>query len=371
MTKEEKLQIINKAVEYYKNSTDPNDSIKKISKQFGIGQETLSKYVKEQGINIRSQFHNSSKSNKLETINDELKSKQGNMSKSQFKQYLIDLAIKEYVNTSIYERSIPKLANKYGVNRKTITKYLKERNIEITNTHGKIPFNEEFFDIIDNEEKAYWLGFIFANGYISSKENKIGLSLSIKDIEHLEKYGKSLNYSKGMNIKTSHQFGTKNIHNKNGEIIQMCETVITNEHMWNALNQKGCVPNKSLILKFPEESIFSSKELIRHFIRGYVDGDGTIGVYPHSKTNPKLEASLLIVGTKPFLEGIQNYLGIQGFLMQKPNCNKLTYRLGYSTSKAEKVADMLYKDVTIYLNRKYNIYTTKFAALKSEKNGKG
>ena len=277
--------------------------------------------------------------------------------------------LEEYINTSIYERSISSLADKYGINRKTIIKYLKERNIEITNTHNKTPFNENFFDIIDTEEKAYWLGFLYADGFITSKDNKIGLSLSIKDIDHLAKYNKSLNYSKGMNIQISHQFGTKDTYNKNGEIIKMCNTVITNKHMWDALNQKGCVPNKSLILNFPEESIFSSKELIKHFIRGYVDGDGTLGVYPHSKTNPKLEASLLIIGTKPFLEGIQKYLNIQGFLMQKPNCNKLTYRLGYSTSKAEKVADILYKDASIYLDRKYNIYITKFAALKSGKNG--
>ena len=192
MTREEKLQIINNAVEYYKNSTDPNDSIKKVSKQFGIGQETLSKYLKEKKIPIKPQVHNSSKSNKLETISDELKLKQGNMSKSQFKQYLIDLAIEEYINTSIYERSIPKLSDKYGLNRKTITKYLKERNIEITNTHGKVPFNEEFFDNINTEEKAYWLGFLYADGYISSKDFRIGLSISIKDIEHLEKIWKIL-----------------------------------------------------------------------------------------------------------------------------------------------------------------------------------
>ena len=369
MTREEKLQIINKAVEYYKNSLDSNDTIKKVSKQFGIGQETLSKYLKKRGISIRPQVINSSKSNKLETISDDLKSKQGNITKSQFKKYLINLAIEEYINTSIYERSIQKLSDKYGLNRKTICKYLKERGIEITNTHNKSPFNENFFDYIDSEEKAYWLGFLYADGYITTKDYRIGLSLSIKDINHLEKYGKSLNYSKGMNITTTHQFGSKNIYNKNGEILQMCSTVITNKHMWEALNSKGCMPNKSLILKFPEEAIFSSNGLIRHFIRGYVDADGTLGVYPHSKTNPNLEASLLIVGTKPFLEGIQKYLGINGFLMQKPNCNKLTYRLGYSTTKAEKVAEFLYKDSTIYLERKYNIYITKFAALKSGKNG--
>ena len=197
MTREEKLQQINNAVEYYKNSTE---SIKEVSKQFGIGQDTLSKYLKENKITIRPQVHNSSKSNKLETISDELKSQQGDMSKSQFKKYLINLAIEEYINTSIYERSISSLADKYGINRKTIIKYLKERNIEITNTHNKTPFNENFFDIIDTEEKAYWLGFLYADGFITSKDNKIGLSLSIKDIDHLAKYNKSLNYSKGMNI---------------------------------------------------------------------------------------------------------------------------------------------------------------------------
>ena len=139
--------------------------------------------------------------------------------------------------------------------------------------------------------------------------------------------------------------------------------------MWNSLNNIGCVPNKSLILKFPDEKIFKSSDLIRHFIRGYVDGDGTLGVYQHSKSNTNLEASLNIVGTKPFLEGVQNYLGIKGFLMQKPNCSENTYRLGYSTKKAENIADILYKDATIYLDRKYNIYISNFAALKLGKNG--
>lgn len=370
MSREEKLKQINDAVEYYKNSTNEMDSVKAVAKRFGIGQDTLSKYLKEKEITIRPQAHPKvGKSNKIETISDELKAQKGNMSNSQFKQYLINLAIEEYINTSIYERSVQKLSDKYGVNKKTIYRYLKERGVKITNVHNKIPFKEDFFDVIDSEEKAYWLGFLYADGYISSREYRIGLSLSTKDIDHLAKYGKSLDYSKGMNITTTHQFGSKDIYNKNGEILQMCSTVITNEHMWNALNEKGCVPNKSLILKFPDESIFKSIELIRHFIRGYVDGDGTIGVYPHSKTNPNLEASLLIVGTKPFLEGVQKYLGIQGFLMQKKNCNELTYRLGYSNSKAEKVAKMLYENASIYLDRKYNIYTTKFAALKSRKNG--
>lgn len=53
-----------------------------------------------------------------------------------------------------------------------------------------------------------------------------------------------------------------------------CSWYVTNYHLWNTLNNYGCIPNKSLTLKFPDESIFKSKDLIRHFIRGYFDGDG-------------------------------------------------------------------------------------------------
>ena len=123
----------------------------------------------------------------------------------------------------------------------------------------------------------------------------------------------------------------------------MCSTVIANKHLWESLVNKGVVPHKSLILEFPKEDLFTDKLLIYHFLRGYCDGDGTLGVYRHSKTNPSMEESLMFVGTKPFLEGVQKYLG-KGYLMQKPNCNEKTYRLSYSTTtfKSHKVSKSHY-----------------------------
>lgn len=55
-----------------------------------------------------------------------------------------------------------------------------------------------------------------------------------------------------------------------------CVWAASNKHLWQTLNKYGCTPNKSLTLKFPNENIFKSKDLIRHFIRGYFDGDGCI-----------------------------------------------------------------------------------------------
>lgn len=374
MTKEEKLIQINKAIEEYKlNKT----SLRQLAKKYGVSSPVLSQHIKKQGIEIIEQPRNK-KSNldqailELNVLSvDEVSEKYGIdktileeskiKSKNELKKLQIKLAVEEYINTDGYHRSIGKISDKYGINRKTLTKYLKNEGIEITKKNDFANCYEVAFDTIDTEEKAYWLGFMYADGYITKNNYMIGLNLAIKDMEHVSKFTNFLKFEGGMNINTSHQFGSKETIAKDGHLIQMCSTVITNKHLWESLNSKGCVPNKSLILKFPDESIFSDKSLIRHFIRGYFDGDGTLGKYQHSKTRTNKEASLMFVGTQGFLTDLQKYTG-QGFLMQKKNCGPLTYRLSYSTSKAERVAEYMYKDSTVYLNRKYDIYINDFAS---------
>ena len=97
-------------------------------------------------------------------------------SKSELKKLQIKLAIEEYINTDGYHRSIGKISDKYGLNRKTLTKYLKNEGIEITKKNDFANCYEEAFDIIDTEEKAYWLGFMYADGYITKNNYTIGLN---------------------------------------------------------------------------------------------------------------------------------------------------------------------------------------------------
>lgn len=280
------------------------------------------------------------------------------LSKSEIKRRIINAAIDEYINTSKRTRSATAIAKKYGINRKTLLKYLKNRGIEITSSHGAKELNETVFDQIDTEEKAYWLGFLYADGYVALKINAIGLHLSLKDLTHIEKFKSFIGWEGEIKIREDHQFGTKDKHNKAGEILYNCGITVNCKHMKESLIKLGCVPNKSLILTFPtDEQVPEQYKLA--FIRGYFDGDGTLGLYKHSKTNPKLEESLMFVGTKSFLEGIQKYLGI-GYLMQKSNCNEATYRLSYSTKKAFNAAELMYKNANIYLERKYNIYINEY-----------
>lgn len=85
-----------------------------------------------------------------------------------------------------------------------------------------------------------------------------------------------------------------------------CRMSVTNEHLWNTLNNYGCTPRKSLTLKFPDDSIFKDKSLIRHFIRGYVDGDGCLTWRDTSHTKPGID----ILGTEHFLNMMQSYFPV-------------------------------------------------------------
>ena len=180
------------------------------------------------------------------------------MNERERKQHIINIAIEEYLNTPEEERSLTKLGEKYGVKRQTLSKHLKDRGYEVINYQNRARCDETVFDKIDNEEAAYWLGFLYADGNISHTGNRLEVRLAIKDLSHLEKFRQFLKLS--TEIRTG-------VCNGNG----FCHLSIRNKHLWNQLNDKGCSPRKSLILKFPKLDIFigDKKNLVRHFIRGY------------------------------------------------------------------------------------------------------
>lgn len=255
---------------------------------------------------------------------------------------LIDSIIIEYLNTPETERSLTKLSNKYGVKRQTIAKYLKARGHKVINYQNLCRIDETVFDIIDTEEKAYWLGFIYADGNISSVGHRFEINLSVKDIDHMLKLKNFLKYTGEI------RFGKSIFNGK--EFIQ-CRLSVRNEHLWNALNNKGCSPNKTLLLKFPNLSIFANWKLVYDFIRGYCDGDGTLGLY-----NNRMQIGF--AGTEEFLKGIEDFIGIKGSLRSASQANRPNqiYILRYSMLKARKVARLLYEKSNIYLTRKFKIF---------------
>lgn len=265
------------------------------------------------------------------------------MNRESYKE-LINRIIEEYLNTPELERSLTKLSSKYGVKRQTIAKYLKESGHEVINYQNLCNIDEHVFDNIDTEEKAYWLGFLYADGSIGSKEFKLELNLSAKDIDHMKKFKTFMKSTAKDRIDTS-----------KGPQYPTCRFSVRNKNVWNQLNIKGCTPNKTLTLTFPELTIFSNTKLVKDFMRGYVDGDGSLGLYS-GKYGRSFHVS--IAGTQMFLQGLQSQLGITGTI-RNASCNAYKskiYILHYSGLKARKVSRILYENANIYLTRKYNIY---------------
>ena len=210
--------------------------------------------------------------------------------------------------------------------------------------------NYNYFDKIDTEEKAYWLGFLFAdgnvsrdsyirkNGTIKNGNYKIEISLKSEDIEHLEKFSKAIDYNKP--IKVSKASFRK----------ERCRLQFNNKHMWNTLNNLGCIPCKSLKLKFPNINIFKNKWLIYSFIRGYVDGDGNIGYCNKEQSRMQLR----ILGTKDFLTILQKLLPLESDnkLYKKDNI----YELVFNDKRGAYVTSILYNGASVYLDRKYKRY---------------
>lgn len=206
--------------------------------------------------------------------------------------------------------------------------------------------NFNIFDKIDSEEKAYWLGFIYADGNIASINTKnirhnFELNLSSKDLKHLEKFNNFISSNKDIRIE------------KAGNLYQYerCRITFANKHFWNVLNNYGCIPKKSLTLEFPNENIFENKELIKHFIRGYIDGDGCISYCDKDHKH----MTLRILGTEKFLNTLQNYLPLEK--KNKLNKTKNIYNLSFQKSRGNYILDYIYKDATIYLKRKFDRYT--------------
>lgn len=238
--------------------------------------------------------------------------------------------------------SLTEIGKKLKINRKKLSCLLRNDGIDIRQNNQKYQYNETFFDVINTEEKAYWLGFLYADGnVINFGKHELKVALAYKDKNHIVKLN---------NLLSSSDLIREYDAVLNGEKYKSAKLQIVNKYIVDSLISKGCVPNKSLILKFPSYDIVP-QHLMNHFIRGYFDGDGSIYI-----PNDKRTIQLSFVGTQEFLEGIQEELLKFIFCY-----NKVSYQNKgnvYSFIKSGRrvvkpVFKYLYKDATIYLERKY------------------
>jgi hypothetical protein len=186
------------------------------------------------------------------------------------------------------------------------------------NPNAKYNINDYMFNNIDTEEKAYILGFIASDGHISKNRSYFRIHIHKKDIKLLN--------------------DIKNYISKDLKIIEkdnMVSLTVSSKQISNDICKLLKIPGgkKSDIVQFPE----IDKSLIRHFLRGYFDGDGHIRdrIYPECD----------IASNSPY---------IINFLKDNYSANTSTDRAYWSGYNCIEFLKLIYENNIIRLDRKFN-----------------
>lgn len=294
-------------IDYYKTH-----SIQETANFYQKDRHTITKFAKE--INI---YQNISKISKEE------------------KQKIID---------GYYIYSSKELAEKYNISQSYVTAIWSKAGLK-DKTSRVYTLNETFFNKIDTDEKAYWLGFIAADGCVyEPKDNRqkiLSIGLQNTDKDHLIKLANSLSSNKPVSEYT------RSSDNRTYVNIQFSSNQLCND-----LEKYGITPRKTYNIIWPK----INEELIPAYIRGYFDGDGSIS---HSFDKNSLHTvNISITGFYNNLINFQNFLkrkDIPSTFIQDKRTTKDKFGSIVFTDKNTKLKflHLIYDNALIYLDRKY------------------
>lgn len=250
-----------------------------------------------------------------------------------------------YSNKSI---CFEEISDVLGVSCRSVSRVLQEAKIN-TRLKNRYTLNDNYFNIIDCQEKAYILGFIYADGFVGDeKHNNIVISINDRDL--LEEIASLLNFTGS--IRGTSKGGFEN--SKEGFSLNFSSSI-----MATRLREIGLYPNKSLtLIKFPK----IRKDLERHFIRGYFDGDGSIYL-SHNTTYHMITGEkkkyiyptycFSILGTFEFLKEIEYRANFKFSKIRDTRTREIKSLEICAKKEFGYIFKYLYNDSTIKLDRKY------------------
>lgn len=293
-------------------------SCRKIGKLLGISETTVFAVLKRNNIELRT--------------------------KGGIKKLNIEDIKNDYINNHMTLNSI---AKKHNVSLETIRRYLLKEGVHLRSIseHYNPNLKHDFFNKIDNEYKAYFLGFLITDGNISSPDNKnnkptksVRLSLNSVDKYIIEEFKTQLNLSENKNI----------IDDNRG-----CSTLtIYSNPMCEDLEKYGVVCNKTWKTYLPKLDEY----MMPHLIRGLIDGDGWITKFKTSKN--KKGYGLGFCGNKELVLELRDYLcdKLDIYRVKETIKDKLYSVKWGSKNDILKICEYIYSDSNVYLTRKYDTY---------------
>lgn len=221
---------------------------------------------------------------------------------------------------------------------------LKKHNIpKILRSHGKDKtFDKAYFEKIDSHDKAYWLGFLYADGNICGRS----MQIRIADLNHLDKMK--------IHMKSEHKVNI----NDGTKYPKSSKFAIRSQLLVDQLKKLGMEERKSLTLKFPTKDQVP-KEFVASFMLGYFDGDGSIILYTPKQGNRKWNFN--IISTYDFCYKFNEILIKEcnlfdsKILKYKRIPDKDIWEIhicGVYSDRLERIYNLLYKNIDFALERK-------------------
>ena len=192
--------------------------------------------------------------------------------------------------------------------------------------------NSNIFSVIDTEEKAYWLGFLYADGYLNEQKGFIDIGLKRSDREHVEKF-KSFLETDNPIVDTTNNGG-----------YECSRFRLYDKKIVADLVNQGLFQKKSLTIR---PNFQMAENLIIHWTRGVFDGDGSI--FPHQSPRAHLRYYLDLIGTEEMLLYIQGIWRINRKLDYNRKIPKFTV---CKKTEVNRILHLLYDNSKIFLERK-------------------
>jgi hypothetical protein len=234
----------------------------------------------------------------------------------------------------------------------------------------KYVVDEDYFLHINTPEKAYWLGFIWCDGYVSSRrgtfEFKLGLSESDKG--HLEKLKKAISSTheiKIYNVSTGHKEARLYISNKRFAGILFDEHEVQPHRPYSDSIEH-------LIEEFMEYGYLTS-----HFMRGVIDADGSIKIANKKYGEVERKEFSVSLSSHPKIVNLFNNALLRNNVLatiyrKSPDSENCVTMQVTGNNKVENILDWIYVDCgDSMLDRKHEKYLFVKNYMENYRNEKG
>jgi hypothetical protein len=257
-----------------------------------------------------------------------------------------------------YSQTRDSILKKYNISKSKLFRILDDHGVPKRPKHRTHFFNQDYFEKIDTSDKAQILGFLYADGCIYGSNLTVALKLDDKQylLDILSKFNAPHKLLKTRSS-WSHLGPNKTI------IISkdQCRFSLSSRKLTNDCEKLGLIPRKSWAnCSMPNESVLS-KELRRYFIKGVLEGDGTINLSKpwngDGRNRTALKARVGWCGSEKLMTDIRdiilNELNINTKIFKKGNSNSCFYITYSRISDVKKLLEWLYSDSQFHMERKF------------------